>query len=192
MAKAYELVLEMSDILRNSVYERKIMFETLVTNGLKRGFTGTETLSVRNVEWTNISFDWLNNPNPEKDLSRSAKLMVLEHIIPELKMYNMLWHFPVTRNTTDNGSLKELVDNDVIFRTEVAGIYLVNPLKVWRGNPILAVEETKEMLRIHKKPSLDLIKDRRPADKYTHATAAEMFKLNGGDIDITNQQTDNI
>jgi hypothetical protein len=185
MAKAYDVVLKISDELRNSTYERTVMHQNFVANGLKRGYTGVNTVSVRSLKWTNVDITFMK----EDKLSMTARGLCLK-IIEELKMYNMLWSHPIERNGNTNKAIKELVDAAVIYRTEVPGIYIVNPVKIWRGDPILATEETKELLRIHKKPSVDIITDRRPSDKYEHTNEADRFNLMAGDNPLLNNQSE--
>lgn len=168
--KAYYLVLEMSDQMRRSTYEKKVFYEKWKVNGLRRGDTGKTSDAVRDVEWTNVSFDWFDG------LSNPAMLFVIKNIVPNLKKYNLLWHWPVSRKSAENRVLKELVEAQVMFRTEVPGIYVMNPVRIWRGNPILCIEETKELLRVHRKPSIDLIKDRRPGAEYMHKTQKDTIQ----------------
>lgn len=167
--QAYNLLLEISDQLRNSSYERKIVEEKFVMNTFQRNGTDKTTTNVKDLTWTNLAEGW------SEGLSKSTKLFALDHLVPAIKYANMLWHWATPTKRTEKMAIKELVDNKILFRTEVIGIYLVNPLKVWKGNPITCVEATKDLIRSKGKPMLDMIHDLRPGDKYITRTTADHY-----------------
>lgn len=172
MAKdtAYHLVLEMADSLRSMSYDRTVMFERFDGMGnYNRGMTDQTSSSIKDLEWVCIARGWM------RGLKTGTQRFMVDKILPELKMYNLLYYHPVTKQSSVVRAIKELTDKKIMFRTEVPGFYLINPINVWRGNPLTALVETKEMLREHKHPSLELIKDRRPSKEYKHLTAAEMY-----------------
>lgn len=95
-------------------------------------------------------------------------------------MYNLLWYYPATRKTQPTRIVSELLAHKIIFKTEAKGMYLLNPLKVWRGNQVTAVEATKELILEHRKPSPELVHDLRPGAKYLGKTAFDI--LNGNPL----------
>lgn len=174
---AYHLLLEISDELRNIAYDRRIIEEKYTMNGVTRKITEHNTLALKNLEWANMSSGWMDG------LSNTAIMFATKNLVPALKYSNMLWHWPLTAKSQEKRALKELVDNKILFRTEEVGIYLVNPLKIWRGNPIICVEATKALIRSAGKPTTDMIRDLRPGDKYTARTEADQFRsLTDNDI----------
>lgn len=174
-SKAYRLALEMSDQLRTATFERTVVEEKLVFNGLNRSATGNSAVSIKDLKWTNVEISWM------QDYSNPALLFVIKVLVPTMKMYNILWYRPISKKSSEIQIIKELVDKNLLYRTEVPGIYLINPLKLWRGNPIICVEETKILLRDHRKVSVELVIDRRPKDKYEHYTQEDRFNKAIGD-----------
>ncbi len=168
---AYNLLLEIGDQLRNSSYERKIVEEKFVLNSLQRNSTDKSTVAVRDLVWTNLSEDW------SVGLPWPTQKFAMMNLIPAVRYANMLWHWPTSTKRNERVAIKHLVDNKVLFRTEVTGIYLVNPLKLWKGNPIICVEATKDLIRSQGKPALDMIRDLRPGDRYTPRTEADQYNL---------------
>ena len=168
--QAYNLLLEISDQLRNSSYERKIVEEKFTLNEFRRNDTGRTTTAVKDLVWTNLAEDW------NQGLSRSTQLFAITHLIPAIKHANMLWHWPTSTKRNERLAIKELVNNKVLFRTEVIGMYLVNPLRIWKGNPITCVEATKDIIRLAGKPMPEMIRDLRPGDKYTLRTHADQYR----------------
>lgn len=157
---AYIQLLEMSDALQNTTYLRSMVSEEYSGNYLKRTSTGMTTSTLRN-QFTQITLDWIH------ELSNPTALFIIQHLAQELKRFNLLWYRAPTRKTAENKILRELIDKDIIRRTEVIGIYLVNPVKLWRGTIHSAVEATKTLLRENGgKPKLDLIKDLKPNGDY--------------------------
>lgn len=174
MAKdtAYHMVLEMADLLRGVSYDRTVIYERFDTSGnFSRGATGQASSAIKDLTWACISTEWMQS------LATGTQLFVLNKLLPELKMYNLLYYHPVTKQSSIVRAIKELVDKKIMYRTEKPGFYLINPLNMWRGNPLTSLIETKEMLREHKHPSIELIKDRRPSKEYRNLTSAEQFKL---------------
>lgn len=168
--EAYRLLLEISDELRHSSYERTVVEERFIHHDLHRRPTGHNTVAVRDLQWTNIAHDCMIG------LSGPTKLFIIENIVPVLKQYNLLWHWNTPTKSSEKNILKQLVEIGIIFRTETVGIYLVNPIKLWRGNSITCVEATKQLLRDNGKPCIELIHDLRPSDKYISKTAKDDYK----------------
>lgn len=157
---AYIQLLEISDTLRGLNYKRELVSEEYIDdNTLQRSSTGLTTSMLRN-QFTQITLDWAH------ELSNAAILFVFKHIVHELKMMNLLWHRLPTRKTAENRIIKELIDKQIIFRTEAIGMYLVNPTRMWRGTVFSAVEATKTLLREHGKPRPELVHDLRPNKEY--------------------------
>ena len=177
---AYRLLLEISDELRHSSFERTIVEEKFIHRDLHRNRTGHNTVAVKNLDWTNVSHDCMNG------LSGPTKLFIIEHILPCLKQYNLLWYWATPTKSSEKNILKQLVDSMIVFRTEAIGIYLVNPIKIWRGNSITCVEATKQLLRDNGKPCIELIHDLRPSDKYINKTSADNYRqlLDGEDLPL--------
>jgi|SRR6187551_9470 len=167
---AYYQLLEISEVLKGTGYERELISERYIDNQLVREKTGY-TSSSSKTPFTQFTLDWI----PE--LSNPAALFILRNIMHGLKLYNLLWYWPSARKSSEKAILKELIDHQVIFRTESTGIYLVNPLKIWRGTKHSAVEATKELLRKHGKPSIELIKDLKPSGQYQLLTGADQMYL---------------
>lgn len=185
-SKAYKLALEMSDELRTATFERTVVEEKLVFNGFNRSATGNIAVSIKDLKWTNVEFSALS------EYSNPALLFIIKVIIPTMKMYNILWYRQVSKKSSEIQIIKELVDKKLLFRTETTGIYLINPLKLWRGNPIVCVEETKMLLRDHRKACIEIVTDRRPKDKYEHYTQEDRFNKAIGDslsVQSSNCQT---
>lgn len=166
---AYYRLLEMSEEVRKISFGRTIFQETYSGNYLERRNTGTQTSTI-DMAFTQFNMDWFS------EVSNPTMLFVMRNIAPALKKYNLLWHWPPTRKRNEKIIIKELVDKQILMRTEVIGIYLVNPLKLWRGTIHSAVECTKRLLREHVKPSLALIHDLRPTDNYELLTSADRMK----------------
>lgn len=168
-SQAYQLLLMIGDELRSSTFERKIVEEKFHYDVLRRSDTGRTTIAVKDLIWTNLSEGW------DENLSKTTKLFVIERVIPAVKYANMLWHWPVKAKTQERKALKELIDNKVLFRTEVPGIYLINPIRIWKCNPITCVEATKDLIRTEGKPALHMIRDLRPGDRYSSRTLEDKF-----------------
>lgn len=172
--QAANLLLQFSDELSKSVYQRKIVEEKFVLNALIRQDNGSTTLATKDLYYTSIT------KRTFKGLSRLTKLFILEYIVDEVCMFNLLWRRPdeLVLKSQNRKVLKELVEAKLLFPTETTGIYLVNPLKIFRGNPITSVEATRELLRENNnKPEARLIKDLRPGDKYTLKSGADNYDL---------------
>lgn len=175
---AYTLLRDFSDALKESSYQRDLMSEKYTFNALNRSKSGKSTAAI-DLEFIQMSNDWIHT------LSKSAKLFVLDHIATNLKKYNLLWHFPPTRKSQEQIALKELIDKRILFRTETVGMYLVNPIKVWRGTIFSAVECTKALLRDNI-PSPELVRDLRPSDKFLLKTGEDHYNMLMGDAKTPN------
>lgn len=168
---AYYQLLEISEVLKGTGYEREMISEKYIDNQLIREKTG-HTSSSSKDPFTQFTLNWM------AELSNPTALFILRNIMHGLKLYNLLWHWPSARKSSEKAILKELIDHQVIFRTEVVGIYLVNPLKIWRGTKHSAVEATKELLRKHGKPSVELIRDLKPSGQYQLMTTEDkIYKM---------------
>lgn len=168
-SQAYQLLLMISDELRNSAFERKIVEEKFHYDVFRRTDTGRTTVAVKDLVWTNLADGW------NEGLNGPTQLFVLKHVIPAVKYANMLWHWPVQCKSQERKAIKELIDNKVLFRTEVPGLYLINPIKIWKCNPITCVEATKDLIRTEGKPALHMIRDLRPGDRYSSRTLEDRF-----------------
>lgn len=168
--EAYRLLLEISDQLRNSSYERKIVEERFIQRDFHRNKTGHTSAAVKDLDWTNIAHDCM------QDISDPTLVFIFKNIIPKVKHFNLLWHWPTPTLKSQKNALKELIDKGILFRTETVGIYLVNPIKIWRGNSITCVEATKQLLREKGKPCIELIRDLRPGDVYINGSAKDEFR----------------
>ena len=170
MAKqaAYHLLLEISEELRPMSYKRKMIEEQFEYDALTRNDTGRKSIAIKNMEYTSINHLLLS------ELSTLTTFFVVKEIIPNIKMYNLLWHRPPSSKTQERRIIAELIRIKLLFRTETVGIYLVNPLKIWRGNPLVAVEATKYLLRENGKPCAELIHDLRPAERYDKTTQEKL------------------
>lgn len=174
---AYYQILELSDTIKGLSYTRALVSETYSTNGLNRRKTGDKTSFVKDLSFTQVSDGWATG------LSDRALLFVAKYIQPSLKMYNLLWHRPVAEKSSEKLILRELVDNKIIFRTEVPGMYIINPLKIWKGTILSCVEATKHLLREHKRPSPELVRDLRPKDDYLLKTGEDYYhQLSDGEF----------
>lgn len=167
---AYYQLIEISAMFKGISYQRTVVSESYTDNTFNRDKTGNTTAALNhNFVITNI--DWLPG------LSNPAVLFMVRNIYPALRRYNLLWHWEPDRNRANNRILKELTDKQVLMRTEVIGMYLINPIKLVKGSALVAVEATKELLREHGKPRPDLIKDLKLLDKYTLQTSADRFNM---------------
>ena len=155
---AYRLITDMSDEVRNMSHQRDLVKENYEINSLVRSKTGVKTTSLK-VKFAQFSLGWMEH------LSTTAKVFLLDNLFTSIKEYNLLWHFPTSSKRAHVVALKELVDTKVLFRTEVPGMYLLNPLKVWRGTVFSSIECTKELLR-NDKPNSLMVRDLRVSDKY--------------------------
>ena len=172
-APAYYQVLEIADQVRNLSSKQTVYTEEYIGDSLERTPL-SEKSSRLNLDFAQLSLDWL------AELSNPAKLFIVSRIMPNLKMYNLLWYCPVTKKSSEKITLKELIDCKCLFRTEVAGIYIVNPVKIWKGTIPGAVELTKALLRKHKRPSIDLIYDLKPRKSIQTKTAEDGYHDLGG------------
>ena len=168
---AYMLLLEFGEQLSKSIYQRKVVEEKMLLNEFTRTDSGVTTAATRNLIYSSIA------AGVTQGLTKSAKLFIMDHMVDQLKKYNLLWHRPKVLKSQDLKVLRELVDIRFIFPTETTGIYLINPLKIFKVNPITCVEATKQLLRDNGKPCYELIKDLRPGDKYIVRTGSDHFKL---------------
>ena len=166
---AYTLLLYLSDELRHASYERKVIEEKFHGNSFTRNVTSHTAVAVKDLKWTNVAEGMM------KTLTKPAQLFVLHNVMDALKQLNMLWYWPPTRKSHEKIILKELIEKKILFKTETTGIYLVNPIKIWRGSPIVCVEATKDLLRVNGKPCPELIRDLRGGDKYTTKTTEDQY-----------------
>lgn len=165
---AYQLLMDLTDELRRDSFERQIVAERYRKNSLDRTGTGHKTSTIA------VEFFQMSNELGTLLTPTEIKFVAL-HLQFELKRYNLLWYF-VPRNKRDLAVLTELRKKGVIYYTETSHIYIVNPTKVWRGTPASAVECTKQLLRDNgKKPSIDLVRDLRPAAEAVLETADDIF-----------------
>jgi hypothetical protein len=164
---ALKFILEYADDLRKNTFVYPLTESKLVTNGYRRNKIANQGVGVKGLDWANVSSDWV------AELSNPAALFVMKNIIPNMKKYNLLWYWPTPKKKSEREAIKELADKKLIFRTETIGIYLVNPVKIWKGDPVTCVEATKDLLRTHRKPSRELIHDIRPGDKFIHELEVE-------------------
>jgi len=149
---------------------RAMVAEVYGENSFARNATGAETSALKDHRFTQVTIDWIDT------LSNPAALFVFRNIMPRLKMYNLLWHWEPCRNTSINRTLRELIADNLLIRTETVGIYLVNPLKVWRGTVHTAVEATKHLLRTEGKPSREMIRDLKPKTDYRLKDGDDMYQ----------------
>lgn len=177
--EAANLLLQFSDELSKSVYQRKIVEEKFVLNALIRRDNGSTTLATKDLVYASITQGAL------KGYSKPTIAFIMLEIADNVKMFNLLWQRPatMTNNSQNRKVLKELVATKMLFPTETTGIYLVNPLRIFRGNPITAVEATRELLRENgNKPAHALIRDLRPGDKYVLKSSSDRYELLANDF----------
>ena len=183
-SQAYLLLLEISDDLRDprKTYERSVWGDRYTKSGIERLKTEATSQTIKGLDWVNISHEFFSN------ISNPTIAFVIKKMMPGLKMYNLLWYFPTSRDSTNNRALKELThpDNRIVYRTEVPSIFILNPTKIWKGgNPLICLAETKELLREHLKPSPEIVKDLRPrSGEYSHLTSIDQYHKLLGDEDI--------
>lgn len=152
---AYQQILELGDIIRGISSERQLYRMRYVGDSVRRVPTEVKSLMI------DMSFGQMNFKLKEL-LSKKALSFAIGNIMMELKKYNMLWHHEGSDGNTRE-ILAELREKKVIFSTEATGIYLVNPILMWRGDVHSVVEATKKALRGNGKvPSLEIIKDLQP------------------------------
>jgi hypothetical protein len=157
MKKAYYQLLEISEALRVKAQESAVYIERYNGVGWERKKTEHTSTVLRDDEgFVQLSHGWIDR------LSRTAREFVMLQIFPRLRQNNLLWHHPSPMKSSERTALAELTGVGILFRTEVAGIYIVNPTKLWKGGKISATECTKQLLREHKTPSTALIRDLRP------------------------------
>lgn len=169
---AYRLVINLSDAVRGMSHQRHLVQENYEINSLVRERSGNKTASL-NMEFVQMTTGWMTS------LSPSAGNFVFRKLLSSVKKYNLLWHYTATKSQEKN-AIKELVQNKILFRTEVPGIYLINPLKIWRGTVFSAIECTKELLR-NDKPHIGMVRDLKPSDKYLLRNSKEQMEFLSGD-----------
>lgn len=169
---AYKLIDNFSNAVRSMSHQRHLVQENYEINSLVRERSGNKTASL-NMEFVQMTMGWING------LSSTASMFVFKKLITSVRKYNLLWNYTATKSQEKN-AIKELVDNKILFRTETPGIFLVNPLKIWRGTVFSAIECTKELLR-HDKPNAGMVRDLKPSDKYLLRNSAEQFAHLAGD-----------
>ena len=173
---AYYLLLEISEELRELSVERKIIQERYEYDTLVRNSTGMTTVSVKDLKYASINCDAFAR------LSTGAVVFAMKEITTQLKRFNMLWHRPASKKSQEKKIISELIQAKLLFRTETPGMYLVSPLMIWRGNSIVTVEATKALLREHKKPSPELIRDLRPGERYETTSEERQRRLLGDTV----------
>lgn len=171
---AYYQLLELSDRVKVKTYQRTIVEERLTLNELVRNkLDGKSTVAIKDLNWTNLSNGW------DAGLSDRAALFVIRHIVPNVKHSNMLFYYPPPTRSTEREVIAELIRDGILARTESVGMYLIDPLRIWRGNPLTVIEATKQLLRDEGKPSPEMIRDLRPGTKYIIRSSADAFKQLG-------------
>ena len=172
---AREMLLYFAEELHASSYQRHVVSENYHIKGYKRVGSGMQTLAM-DLDFSQIAAGWL------PDMSRTAKIFVVDHLIPNIRMYNLLWHYPTPSKKTDKVAIKELVDKHIIFRTEVPSIYLLNPTKIWRGTIFGAIEATRKLLFQHRRPSIEIITDLKAPLSSERTGEEQMMLMNNNGI----------
>lgn len=169
------MLLQFVEDLEASSYQRHVISENYHLKRYKREGSGMKTIAI-DLQFTQISMGWVQN------LSKTTQLFVLNKVMPTIKMYNLLWHYPAPKKTTEKQIIRELTEKQVIFRTEVPGIYLLNPIKLWRGTIFGAIEATRKLLFVHRKPSLAIIIDLKAPLDGGRTNEEEMMLMNSNGI----------
>ncbi len=157
----------MSDEVRNMSYQRNLVQENYTINELIREKSGVKTASL-DVDFAQFTLDWM------PALTTTAKVFVMNHLMHSLRKYNLLWHFPTPKKRAEKMAIKELIDSKILFRTETPAMYLINPLKLWRGTVFSSIECTKELLR-NDKPNPSMVRDLKPSSKYLLKNSSEQY-----------------
>jgi hypothetical protein len=172
---AREMLTHFIEELQTSSYQRQVVSENYSLRKYQRTATGMQTITM-DLPFTQISTNWI------EDMSERAQLFIIRKVIPGVRMYNLLWHYSTPKKTSEKLAIKELVDKQILFRTEVPGIYLLNPIKVWRGTIFGALEATRRLLFTHRKPSLDIITDLKAPRNEERTGEEEMMLMNSNGI----------
>jgi hypothetical protein len=168
---AREMLLAFAEQLEGCSYQREIVKENYSLRAYKREGLGARSIAV-DLQFSQIAMDWLQH------LSKTAQIFIVSYLLPNIKMYNLLWHFPTPTKKTEKIAIKELVDKHIIFRTEVPSIYLINPTKLWRGTIFGAIEATRRLLFEHRRPSLEIIIDLKAPRSSQRTGEDEMILMN--------------
>lgn len=168
---AYKILVKFSEELKDASYERHLISEQYKLNQLRRTKSNVSSVSVSDLNFVQLSTGWMH------DLSKPCILFIHLHVMPAIRMYNLLWHWPTPKKRNEKMVLKELIDKKILFRTESIGIYIVNPIKIWRGTIFSAVECTKKLLLDSGKPDTSLIHDLKPGSEYTLQSQEDQYDL---------------
>lgn len=176
---AYVLAVTLGDQVRERVEADRPMYkEALTQSGMSRVATGHNSLRIKGQNWANMDISICSI------LSGPTLMFMTRNIVPALKMLNLLWHWPITKRS-ERTAINELIDYKILFRTQTIGIYIVNPVYIWKGGTtMLCIETTKKLLMNNRTPHTGLIHDLRASgeyadpDKYTRMLNGEGFDSN--------------
>lgn len=175
---AYQQVLELGDVVKGLSTERQLYKMRYVGDSIRRLPTEVKSLTL------DMSFGQVNFKLKEL-LSKKALSFAIGTVMMELKKYNMLWYCDAADGNTRE-ILSELKEKKVLSSTEVSGLYLVNPVMMWRGDIHSVIEATKKALRANGKvPSVELVKDLRPPRNSELFDQTLLDQFSGSTIEVT-------
>ena len=106
------------------------------------------------------------------DLCTRAEWYMIGTIMQEMHEYNALWLCDKDKKRDSREyrrTLAGLLRKEILFSTETKHMYLVNPVHLRRGDPFAVVATTANML-MGRKPTVDMLGDKRPVHKLDFST----------------------
>lgn len=97
----------------------------------------------------------------------SAEWHLIGKISHELKEYNALWYYSQgdKRNDSVRRAINGLLNKQILIKTETAGIYIVNPFHIRRGEIFAVLATTASMLMDEPKVGIKHVIDKKPVNE---------------------------
>jgi hypothetical protein len=116
------------------------------------------------------------------DLCTRNEWYIVGLVMKEMYEYNALWLADALKKRTNNGyrlGIIGLVKKEVLYYTETANMYLVNPAYLRRGDPFAVAATTANML-MNAKPVPEMLTDKKPAKSFDFSKAIVHNSITNG------------
>lgn len=113
------------------------------------------------------------------NMCTSAEWYLVGIICSQLKEYNALWlcNEDIKKNSTHRKSIKSLIANRILIKTETVNIYIVNPLHIRRGEFYTVLSTTAKLLENASRVTSIHYVNKKPTDKLDYDSIAREFAV---------------
>lgn len=98
----------------------------------------------------------------------SAEWHLIGRVTKDLKMNNLLWYCDpkLKKSSSFNIALKGLITKGILIKTDTTNFYLINPIELRRGDPVMCVRCTTQAIHNNKGIDQSIITNKMPIRQF--------------------------